>query len=816
MHRRCVPSRSPLAALLLLALAPRAGAPPRDLEVGVPPGSPTAWARWIPVLTPRREPVFPLTHAPTTDRTRTVSGLPRTTLDAQIVGSGVLRITTADVTGHLTWTNGPPQPKGPVTGPSARALPPVGAMLQWIGTAAFLRMLLHRQQVSVAEVSAHLVELGEPALWSVDAAAAERALAPIAADVRAKIDAGGGGGALPSAGSPRQAMLLRFVADELGRAHPYDPEGAFGRRLFVFADEVEPLLIRILGADVDPFLRRNAAAALGRYRTASAQAALVDAVADSKDMVVLMRALAALQPGCRVEPLLARLEHSTDPVETAALVAALGRVHAAAAVPQLLACAERGRRRDADLLMTALTALCRVPIGAVERGPAALANAVWQAARSTPSRFAVELPAEGPQPDLPDTTSLRGQILEQLALLLRLAAGDEARSGPLFEMLDKHGRGARGRMFANDSIGAFEPPTQMVLIETLPRLGAAGTKVLLAVVDDDSCDPVLRVAALARLPAAERDPIAERVLSDRPRRAPTELQLAAVQVLDLDAADALAPRCQELLRQCARTAPAAATASQRASWLAAVQALDRRSLLQADDLLPLLAHVRAATLQHRDPAAARRLEILDRATALVAMVAGGARTKAIDDAIAVLVDFVIAARFGARFSAATRADTIDYVRGLLAGVRLKRRDAAYQDLVVESIADYFVPNESAQLLGGAHEIEAVVPLEEAILLALGHTRAPAAVSALAQLLGDKELPCRAHVCLAAGATGDRSLAPALVQALLDGDGFVRFCAYEALRRLCGTDVWADWMYGDVAERAAAAQMWFRLGSRSGR
>src|SRR5262249_2862102 len=110
-----------------------------------------------------------------------------------------------------------------------------------------------RQQVSRAEIAAHLVELGEPVLWCVDAAAGERGLEELAKDVRAMIEKRGRGTALPVGSSPREAMLLRFVADELARAHPFDPEGAFAQRLFAFAADVEPLLIRFLATDADAF-----------------------------------------------------------------------------------------------------------------------------------------------------------------------------------------------------------------------------------------------------------------------------------------------------------------------------------------------------------------------------------------------------------------------------------------------------------------------------------------------------------------------------------------------------------------------------------
>jgi hypothetical protein len=54
-----------------------------------------------------------------------------------------------------------------------------------------------------------------------------------------------------------------------------------------------------------------------------------------------------------------------------------------------------------------------------------------------------------------------------------------------------------------------------------------------------------------------------------------------------------------------------------------------------------------------------------------------------------------------------------------------------------------------------------------------------------------------------------STAPALLPLLLDAEPFVRFCAYESLRRLSGKDVAIDWMYGPSAERFDAAEEYRR-------
>jgi hypothetical protein len=802
-------------ALALLLIAPAlhrdTGLP--DLEVGVPPGSPTAWARWIPAQTPRPEPLAPLTGT-RSGRGGTVVAQPSLPLDPRIGGAGVLRITTADVPGHLPWVNGPPRQVGPLTGPAGRALPMASQTLQWIGTAAFLRYLLHRQQVSRAEIAAHLVELGEPMLWCTEAAAAEPGLGALAKEVQVLIERRGRGSALPAGANPREAMLLRFVAGELARAHPFDPEGMFGRRLYVFATDVEPLLVRFLGTDADAFLVRNAAAALGRYRTSTAQAALAAAAASTEDPVVLMRALAALEPGCATAPLLARLDRSTDAVETAALVAALGRIADPAAAAKLVGVGRRVLRGDPDLLMTVMIALCRIPIGVTDREVPAFAETVWRAARTGGGRFEVEHDARV-LPDVPDRESLRGEILEQLAVALRVrcAAGERALDD-LRELLAEPRASRPGGSFANRAAGVAWPPAQIPVVEALPRL-PDGTRALQAIVEDGSSDPVLRVVALAHLPVGVRGPLASRLLAGGGPDLPSELALAAMQVLDLDGAADLAERGRVLLEASALTPPGLGSAPQRALWLAAVQALDRRSALRAADLLPLLDHVRADPGVWAGDVAARRAALFERATALVDELAAGLRARELEARVAAFVEFLIAARIDRRFTAATREATVQYVLGLLAGVPKKRKDAAYKVLVARSIVDYVQPERAGSLLAGTHEFVVAVPFEESVVLALGRTREPEAVHALAALLEQRDLGCLGEVCLAAGLTGSRSLLQPLARRLLDGDGFVRFCAYEALRKSTGKDFWADWLYGDVAERGAAAQEWFRWCAKAG-
>jgi hypothetical protein len=207
--------------------------------------------------------------------------------------------------------------------------------------------------------------------------------------------------------------------------------------------------------------------------------------------------------------------------------------------------------------------------------------------------------------------------------------------------------------------------------------------------------------------------------------------------------------------------------------------------------------------------------LFELASKLVEDVAAGLRAKELAARVAAFVEFVIAARIDKRFADSTREPTAEYVQGLLAGVPKKRKDEAYKALVARTIVDYILPDREGPLLAAANEFEVAVPFEESVVLALGRTREPEAVRALADLLGQKDLGCPGEVCLAAGLAGSASLLQPLARKLLDSDGFVRFCAYEALRQLTGRDFWADWLYGDVAERGAVAQEWFRFCVRAG-
>src|SRR5262249_1225183 len=160
----------------------------------------------------------------------------------------------------------------------------------------------------------------------------------------------------------------------------------------------------------------NAVAALGRYRSAVALDALVELAASSSDPVVRMRALAAL--GCchglgNTKPLLERLGRVEGPAERGGPIEAPGGPagQGGGAAPLALA-----TTRDPDVLQALLSAL--VQLRPEAPAAASFARTIAKAARTNPEAYRARRPAAGPAPDNPDAPGARGEVIEQLALIL--------------------------------------------------------------------------------------------------------------------------------------------------------------------------------------------------------------------------------------------------------------------------------------------------------------------------------------------------------------------------------------------------------------
>ncbi|MCB9871532.1 MAG: hypothetical protein H6836_07610 [Planctomycetes bacterium] len=817
-----------LCSAVALFVTPTIPPPILDLDVGIPPGSPTAWGRRFPSITPRGGPLFAITprakkgpaNGDPKQTPHTVAHPVEVPMNVHISTSyGVVRILTWDLEGHLRWVSRTPRAKsGPVTGPRPGqvVLPPVADGLYWANMASLLRLLLHPQLVSEQEMIAHLVEVGEPVLAALDNSVAESALEAPSKTIRRMVGATVGGNTPLAGKTPRDTMLRRFLAEELVKAYPYDPEGGFGRRFFLFADELEGAMVQYAREHTGVFLRRNATSALGRYGSMKASRALCDLAASTRDPVVLTRALAALGtfrtlPKDDRERLLKRMMAVTDPVEKIAFVTAASTPEA---VPYLLRLARSARNRD--MLQAVLATLIATPLPPGEAAVTAFAKNIALRAGSRPEQFQV---AEhgGTKPDAPDTPRMRGEIMHQLALFLQARVGKAGNSAAkkVLAMVQKPGaapkrppRGPRGRPVArrtsypNTSMSGVQPPAQMLFLETLKLLGDPGQDALAQIAADSTVDPVLRGHALTQLSWSRRGEIAAEIMD----RGSTEAKIYAIEVLANDSHATLEKTCRKLLKDAARASSRPAP-ELRYLWLQALKALDRRGLLSTADvlaLMPLPSAKEAGNDKLQDEAKARIQQ-------LVASVAKGLSARALAKAIDDLLDWVFANGLNPRLARLDRRQVEDQVRKRLEGLRSRRTDKSVQARIANSLLVYLTGFRLGVSLQDRAEFRPVVLLEEEILLALGRTRTKEAGDALARFLDEKQgNRLRAHAALAVGMLGKLEFARHLVPVLSDPDGFTRFCAYESLRHLTRRDVWADWMYGDETARSLAATQYRKL------
>jgi HEAT repeat protein len=109
------------------------------------------------------------------------------------------------------------------------------------------------------------------------------------------------------------------------------------------------------------------------------------------------------------------------------------------------------------------------------------------------------------------------------------------------------------------------------------------------------------------------------------------------------------------------------------------------------------------------------------------------------------------------------------------------------------------------------------PLLEIACIELGRLQDPKAIPTLLSILKSNATGGRAEAALALGATSNREAIEALLAALEDPkDGWVRFCAYEVLKKMSGQDHMCDWIFGNASSRSRAVahyREWAGLGSK---
>jgi hypothetical protein len=351
----------------------------------------------------------------------------------------------------------------------------------------------------------------------------------------------------------------------------------------------------------------------------------------------------------------------------------------------------------------------------------------------------------------------------------------------------------------NDSLRRIHPPVRFLYLATLAEVGEAGVKALVEVAGDRRTEPALRGYALRQLPPLAGAPLARAIVADVTEEA--EMRAQALEAVESAGQAELVPLCRALLAETAALEPGGGKAEQRFLGLAAVRALSRRRALKAADLQPLLAHVQA----ERSAFGTLPEELRESARALVQLAVAGAQRTELEASVESMLAVAVRHAVNANITAETKVRDQKAILGLVAGAPAHATEPEVLEQMAQSVLDYLLGYPEARTPRAPGEFEPVVALEDEVLLALGRTGEPAALELLLSVLGNRKNTHRAAACLALGMLGRPGAERTLASFLLDGEPFVRMCAYRSLKQLTGKDVAIDWMYGAPAERAKGAE-----------
>jgi hypothetical protein len=794
------------------------------LDVGIPPGLPFEWA------TPSRVPTESLRmhvrkkegdpKATRVRRPMEVSSRPRLYTE-KTTAMAFARVTTVDILTHFNWNEGPQTDlvsrptKGRVAtggtlGPEVSvAYPPdIPLDLYWVSFATWLRENLHPNQVSDAESIERLVEIGFPAMCVLHDVAtrpvakqqsfyvqnpqvAKARLARWQKILRDRV------GPLPQTKprsvadpkDPERSMLLRMVADDLADGYASSVDDTFaGRLLSLPAQESLPLLVAYARPSTHPLLLRNAVALLGSYPEASALAALSLVASKSSDDVARVRAFMALARMGSQEARAAAVAR-VRAVSPLTGVHVLGVLRAPEGVKHAMKLLRRGGVEDK---LVAIRALGRIGI-ADKKVVRALNKAFSSFAKAKPGSL-YEKPAW--KADVPDSPSVRRDTLGQLCLIALARLGDKPAKKKVLALLARKPQ-APGKnqapFFNRDAVaslgtfGAFTLPTLAFLVESLEFLGDDAVPHLRRVVEDKVCDTGLRLAgwrALDRLHADTKD------LVEKLAKAGSKpgVRVAALRRWsDLDSAKAL-ERATEILKNFTTYRAGGQLEVMEAARI--IGSAGKGAKLSRSAMVKL----KGATLRDRP---ARLAKVLVSIPIARLTVKGEAQEGWI------------------QASYTSRGKTIEgWVE-----VRFLRIDQAAADqLLAKTLGNAKRPkkNKSGVVPGGGGAkprlnnnptIEVHYPVAEALAAALAGFNTKASRAALIAYLKDNTQPASARgaVCAALASFKSSDSKQALAASLSDEDGWVRYCAFRALRHM-GADVpFCDWIFAEEEVRAEATK-----------
>lgn len=738
------------------------------IDVGTPPGTGVEWDRGLmrpvttdvgivprPISTPDRPPG---------ERDSVVAAPPRPVVIPAQGLYGFFNILTPDlgievVFGSPAVTRSPN--RGDVTtGPEIPELafdypPAFPTELVWDGLCTALRMQLHPEIISDSSTYAHLLSLGEPCTLGIAITGTQ----DLQNWATMKI------GALPNPrptpptqglSTPFDRLVARLATVELASGYPYMLDPNYCRRLLSLDVEAAPALIACTRSP-HVFLRRNATAVLGSLPPVVSREALRNLVADS-DLVVAVRALKGLAQ--YADPVDAEffarlLDHREPAIRTVACYA-LGRCKGGDQGPRLRQFFLRATDPlDRERLWDALPALARC--GTDDR-------TVTQRLKSLLRHFAQRFPAANAPPaernprfpnqaTNPESVGFHNRVLWEMTLMALVSAGDEE---------------ALQQLFTLAPLTAIHHVNWYLFIDTLARQGTAEAMEILKAFLLRAPETVATYIIQNLAEMGVDVSWLESVVMERGRPAIMRMHaLVAIARLNRDKAKALSA---DLIDRLPIPNPAHPDPTQI-------------RLAELREIMLEIARDHQKRNNHDD-----MMRFFTAQTEYLALMTTPAASSNSPTARAYFYHTVLAV--GGAMGAFTAEKLTHITRQLfLAGTHAKR--IGENDL-------YLYP-----------DIQVFPPLLETAVFELGRTADVRALPVLIEILNARLPYGSAEAAIVLGNFRYRSAISALLDSLTTANGWIRFCAYRALRQISGEDFLADWFYGSTAEHTNAARRYRR-------
>ncbi len=462
-------------ALLLVLLFAR-----RDLDVGIPPGTPLEWNREFrqPVPTGGRGNVPTLDKKPAPNTT--TSERPRAN-DDYIVASlyDYFRVTTVDIMAHISVSL--PNTKGKVSQDDVATgggfvmawnyPPEMPTELYWMAAMACLRQQLHPEIISWPESAAYCLELGEPA-WHASTVSS----GDLSTYLRKHLsDLPKAPPTVPKMKGAADQVIVRIAAVELSGGFPHGLDPSFSRRTLALGDDAFWPVVECARSP-HTFLARNAVVVLSHYARPEAAEELIKLFRTTQDPVIKVRALNGLVRRGGAKPLVPDLvkiagDAKDEPMRALAIYS-LGLIGDSAGLPPLK---ELAKRLDDELFFTLTPALARLcdkeTLLLIERAVGAKINGV-----------------DTVNPAAPNGKD-KWRIIHQMAVIGLAMAGEQ-------KFVDET---------LKRTLDGFHPVVHFLAVEALASMGDKGAETLRKkVIDPLATEEIVRLEALRRLAAMRK------------------------------------------------------------------------------------------------------------------------------------------------------------------------------------------------------------------------------------------------------------------------------------------------------------------------